>query len=131
MNSYSITLAFPVLKWMSFAIGIRPSMKVDYRESSINYISNSPSFALYQSENEGVINEVFVEQGISITKKLKIGIKGGYYFGSITNSINIDILSGISTNTSTLNNEAYHRYFSGALGLLYSIPLREESKILI
>ncbi|WP_299818524.1 hypothetical protein [uncultured Pontibacter sp.] len=84
-NLYNLTLAVPVSKRWSSAIGLRPYSVVNYEATTTSGISSNPRARVEQQyKGEGGLSEVFFSHGVKIADGLTIGGSASYIFGSIT-----------------------------------------------
>jgi hypothetical protein len=83
-NLNSVTLALPVHKKWTTAIGLKPYSTVDYLTENSGRVENSDFFAYYTYRGEGGLNNLFVSNGVAINKNLSLGLKFSYLFGNVT-----------------------------------------------
>ncbi|MCU0440226.1 MAG: hypothetical protein MUC49_20240 [Raineya sp.] len=83
-NINTVALALPINKKWTTAIGLKPYSNIDYLIENANRVENSDFFAYYTYRGEGGLNNLFLSNGISITKDLSVGLKFSYLFGNLT-----------------------------------------------
>ena len=81
-NLRYIAFAFPIAKKYTISVGIKPLTRVSYNYSQVNKFGAEDS-VLYTFKGDGGINNVFLSQGVQVTKSLGIGLKLAYNFGAI------------------------------------------------
>ncbi|MBC5994185.1 hypothetical protein [Pontibacter cellulosilyticus] len=84
-NLYNLTLAVPVSKRWSSAIGLRPYTVVNYEARTTSEIENKPTAIVEQQYmGEGGLSEAYFAHGVRIADGFTIGGSASYIFGAIT-----------------------------------------------
>lgn len=84
-NLYNLTLAVPVSKRWSSAIGLRPYTVVNYEARTTSTLENRPTAIVEQQYmGEGGLSEAYFAHGVKIADGLTIGGSASYIFGAIT-----------------------------------------------
>lgn len=90
-NVSYLAMGFPAL-WnknktrilWSTAAGLMPGTMVNYRIESQGVVTGSPSTTYFQEEMaSGGFNQIYWSNGVSLTRRLSVGLKSSYYFSSI------------------------------------------------
>ncbi|MGV3557110.1 hypothetical protein [Larkinella arboricola] len=105
-NLSYLTLAFPVTKFWSAGIGLRPYSYVDYQTTQYQRIPGTIYEAEYIYHGRGGLNKATLTNGFSLTKNLFVGVDASFIFGNITNDSDSRLLIGgddITVKRSTLN----------------------------
>ncbi len=125
-NFDGVMFAMPVWKkyGLTFATGLIPFSRVNYDVKKDSVVENRYFSQLYKGEG-GISNFVF---GFSFRpfNKLSVGIKGEYYFGTITNSWSTDF----GTSEFFISSIKRERNYSGlgfTIGLAYGLGVRKNS----
>jgi hypothetical protein len=79
-----ISIALPVTKWGTLAVGLRQHTAVDYNVSQSNQIENDTNRYFNYYQGTGGLNQAFIASGIKLADGLTAGLALNYYFGSIT-----------------------------------------------
>lgn len=84
-NFNQLTLAIPVSRRWTTALGLRPYSSVNYDVFEAGSIEGGDPTAISytQYKGSGGINEVFFAHGVRLFKGLSIGASGSYLFGTV------------------------------------------------
>ena len=123
-NLYNLTLAVPVSKRWSSAIGLRPYSVVNYEARATSTLeSNSRATVQQQYSGEGGLSEVFFAHGVKIADGLTIGGSASYLFGAITKEsasvVQDDSLSAIGNEKVVYNERVRYDNFLFRAGANY------------
>lgn len=123
INLAYFSVAFPVNKWWSSAVGIFPYSNVNYKVRSPLEQLPVPNYSNY--EGNGGINRVFFTNGFSIGKRVSVGLDASFFYGSLNEQRQLIIADSSSYNTQVLRSIKYADvFFSG--GVQYRHPLKDK-----
>jgi hypothetical protein len=85
-NLNYIATAFPMKpgKWTS-SVGLMPYTNVDYKFQYTDDIDGSNNPTVVSEEGSGGLTQLYLSNGVRLTKKLSVGLKAAYIFSSIIN----------------------------------------------
>ncbi|RRB18410.1 hypothetical protein EHT87_02085 [Larkinella knui] len=104
-NLSYLTLTFPVTKYWSAGIGLRPYSYVDYQTTQYQKVPGTIYESEYIYRGRGGLNKATFTNGFSLTKNLYVGVEASFLFGNITNDSDSRLLIGgddITVKRSTL-----------------------------
>jgi hypothetical protein len=130
-NLSYLAFAFPLAKYWTLGVGVRPYSNINYIDKSEQKIPQTPSFIEYAYKGSGGITQAFISNGIRIYKGLSIGFQANYNFGSI----NTESVSTIIDNqTTTFGSYVIAIYdqnafsdFSYKTGLSYALKVSKNA----
>ncbi|MEJ8802543.1 OmpP1/FadL family transporter [Pontibacter sp. H249] len=130
-NLYNLTLAVPVSKRWSSAVGLRPYSVVNYDARSSSGLDSNPRATIQQQySGEGGLSEVYFGHGVKIADGLTIGGSASYIFGAITKEsasvVQDDSLSGIGTEKVVYNERIRYDSFLFRAGANYRKKITEN-----
>ncbi|MGA0558360.1 hypothetical protein ACO2Q8_16995 [Larkinella sp. VNQ87] len=105
-NLSYLNLAFPITKYWTAGIGLRPYSYVDYQTTLYQRVPGTIYESEYVYRGRGGLNRATVTNGFSLTKSLFVGVEAAFVFGNITNDSDSRLLIGgddITVKRSTLN----------------------------
>lgn len=96
-GSYNyLALSFPIGKVWATGIGLTPYSTINYESRSRINIANSDFSTDLTQKGEGGVNSIFITNSVAIFKKLFIGLKVNWLFGSIINESSSELFLGSS-----------------------------------
>ncbi|GAB3270436.1 membrane protein [Larkinella harenae] len=104
-NLSYLNLAFPVTRYWSAGIGLRPYSYVDYQTTQYQRVPGTIYESEYIYRGRGGLNKATFTNGFSLTKSLFVGVEAAFLFGNITNDSDSRLLIGgddITVKRSTL-----------------------------
>jgi hypothetical protein len=125
-----ITLAFPI-KHAAISFGLLPLSRVNYDIISYNEAANGLPRYVQLFKGEGSTSEIYLATGVSVKKKLRLGVKGSFVFGNLRNSTRLvfdDTLNGFNSRY------YYDRHLSGfawQAGLQYDLRWNDNNALTI
>ncbi len=123
INLAYFSIAFPVNKWWSSAVGIFPYSNVNYKVRSPLEQLPVPNYSNF--EGNGGINRIFLTNGFSIGKRFSVGVDASFLYGSLNEQRQLIIADSSAFNTRTLRTTKYADvFFSG--GVQYRYPLKDK-----
>ncbi|WP_448530085.1 hypothetical protein [Raineya sp.] len=124
------TLALPITKKWTSAIGLQPYSNLEYLTETSAKVENSDFFAYYTFKGEGGLNNFFWANGFSPIKHLSLGVKMSYLFGNLTReSVTELIASGQNSRIAFLQRDNFNQIVWN-LGVAYRYPLEKDRKFL-
>lgn len=93
-NLSYLTLTFPVTRYWSAGIGLRPYSYVDYQTTQYQKVPGTIYESEYIYHGRGGLNKATFTNGFSLTKNLFVGVEAGFLFGNITNDSDSRLLIG-------------------------------------
>ncbi len=122
-NLNYLILAFPIRPGvMTTSVGLTPYSYIDYNQSSLEAVGNSPLDTVQVNEEGfGGINSFYISNGIRLNKNFNVGLKVAYLFGSVNSEFsNTLITSDNNFNYSpTISTEISVQDFQFGLGAAY------------
>lgn len=130
-NLYNLTIAVPVSKRWSSAIGLRPYSIVNYEARTASPLESNPRATVYQFYNgEGGLSEAYFAHGVKIADGLTIGGSASYIFGAITKEsiavVQDDSLVAIGNEKVVYNERTRYDNFLFRAGANYRKKLNEK-----
>ena len=125
-----LAFGFPITKWWAASMGIKPFSNKSYSiVSSDDSYGISKNFLYYGS---GGINQVFLGNGFSPIKNLRLGVNMYYYFGkqSQENAVVFNDTTGSFVNINEQNLVQIND-FGFELGFQYQLNLNKNNSLLI
>ncbi|RRB07526.1 hypothetical protein [Larkinella rosea] len=104
-NISYLTLTFPVTRYWSAGIGLRPYSYVDYQTTQYQKVPGTIYESEYVYHGKGGLNKAVFTNGFSITRNFFVGVEAAFLFGNITNDSDSRLLIGgddITVKRSTL-----------------------------
>lgn len=104
-NISYLTLTFPVTRYWSSGIGLRPYSYVDYQTTQYQKVPGTIYESEYVYHGKGGLNKAVFTNGFSITRNFFVGVEAAFLFGNITNDSDSRLLIGgddITVKRSTL-----------------------------
>ena len=125
-----MAVAFPIAKKWGVGFGIRPFSSVGYDYGVKEQVNGND--VSYTYEGSGGLNEIFLGTAFELGKNLSIGLKGQYYFGSITDDRRV-VYEGNSVNffNSLDQRDTKVSSLSYELGLQYYKDLKNENRVIV
>lgn len=126
-----LLLSFPVIpakgtnplnRWTS-SLGLMPYTNVDYGFQYEDKVSGTNDDIEVLEEGDGGITQLFWANGFSITKRLAVGFRASYLFGSTTNSYSNRIINSTETITfpyATIEDKTFVQDFGLEAGISFS-----------
>jgi len=130
-NLYNLTLAVPLAKRWSAAVGLRPYSTVNYEINASESLPANPRASVQrQYSGEGGLSEVYFAHGIKIADGLTIGGSASYVFGTITKEsasvVKDDSLAGIGLERVVYSERIRYSDFLFQTGANYRKQLKEK-----
>ena len=124
-----MAVALPLAQKWGVGFGIRPYSSVGYDYGERGQVNGND--VVYSYEGSGGVNELFVGTAVEITKTIALGVKGQYYFGTITDDRRV-VYDGNSTNfLNTLDQRNTRiRALSYEVGLQYYANYKKDYRVL-
>lgn len=123
-NFSSVSFAFPLTKNSGFGFGLIPYTNVGYQVFGIEtQIDGSPNTFTSNINGSGGINDLNINYGYTLGKRVRIGVKGSFLFGKIEEN-EIDV---IGENVLSIAKESYYNGFRLGLGL--QLDVNEKLKL--
>ncbi|WP_207764427.1 hypothetical protein [Raineya orbicola] len=124
------TLALPITKKWTSAIGLQPYSYLEYLTETSAKVENSDFFAYYTFKGEGGLNNFFWANGFMPIKNLSLGVKMSYLFGNLTReSVTELIASGQNSRIAFLQRDNINQ-ITWNVGTSYRYPLEKDRKFL-
>ena len=102
-GSYNyLALSFPVGKIWATGIGLTPYSTINYESISRIPVANTDFSTDLTQKGEGGVNSIFLTNSVAIGKKLFLGLKVNWLFGSIINESSSKLFVGSSPLRSTI-----------------------------
>ncbi|MFC5407948.1 hypothetical protein ACFPMF_01415 [Larkinella bovis] len=104
-NLSYLTFTFPVTRYWSAGIGLRPYSYVDYQTTQYQKVPGTIYESEYIYRGRGGLNKATFTNGFSLTKNIFVGVEGAFIFGNTTNDSDSRLLIGgddITVKRSTL-----------------------------
>ncbi|GAB3336319.1 membrane protein [Larkinella ripae] len=104
-NLSYLTFTFPITKYWSSGIGLRPYSYVDYQTTQYQKVPGTIYESEYIYRGRGGLNKATFTNGFSLTKSLFVGFEAAFLFGNITDDSDSRLLIGgndITVKRSTL-----------------------------
>ncbi|MFD2513951.1 hypothetical protein ACFSRY_08750 [Pontibacter locisalis] len=130
-NLYNLTLAVPVSKRWSAAVGLRPYTTVNYEIRSTSALESNPR-AIIESRytGEGGLSEIFFGHGVKVADGLTVGGSASYVFGTITKEaaslVQDDSLANIGQTRIVYSERTRYDSFLFRAGANYRKQLRDK-----
>ena len=130
-NLYNLTLAVPISKRWSSAVGLRPYSTVNYEIRASEVLPANPRATVEnQYSGEGGLSEVYFGHGVRIADGLTIGGSASYIFGNITkesaSAVKDDSLSGINLERVVYSERIRYNDFLFRAGANYRKKVKEK-----
>ena len=127
LNYISLALPLKQGKW-GMALGLSPYSTVRYAFRTSGTMENDSLAIDYTFNNDGGLNQIYLQTGVKILKPLYVGAKVSYLFGNINNetSINIPNLAGSALTSSYFRSNNSNGFLFG-LGVAYEKRLKEKT----
>jgi len=133
-NMHHIVMSFPIYRNSAFKFGIQ-----QYSGSGYKFLTYEPNDEIvsqvgdvkYSRIGQGGIYQAFVGAGVTLFKRLSLGVDGQYYFGTINR------YSNLIFNSNTAYNSVYSgwtftpRGFSAKAGLQYEQPIGNQYSVVL
>lgn len=102
-GSYNyLALSFPVGKIWATGIGLTPYSTINYESISRIPVANTDFSTDLTQKGDGGVNSIFLTNSVAIAKKLFLGLKVNWLFGSIINESSSKLFVGSSPLRSTI-----------------------------
>lgn len=132
-NIHNFVMTFPIYRSSAFMVGITPFSDVGYDFSSIetdpNIIAQTGNIS-YDSYGTGSVYQVFAGAGVTLWKRLSLGVEAIYYFGNIDKVTNMDY-SNSSYRSLNSGSDLMIRGTTGKFGLQYEQKLGGDVSMII
>jgi hypothetical protein len=104
-NLSYLTMTFPVTRFWSAGIGLRPYSYVDYQTTQYQRVPGTIYESEYTYSGRGGLNKAVFTNGFSLTRNIFVGVEAAFLFGNINNNSDSRLLIGgddITVSRSTL-----------------------------
>ena len=133
-NMDHIVLSFPIWKHSAFKAGIAP-----YSNTGYSFSSNETDDRLisemgdinYTQIGQGGLSQAFVGAGVTLFKRLSLGVDGQYYFGSINRYTAASFTTASSYRSISSGWDYYITGLGAKFGLQYEQPLAKDYKVVV
>ncbi|OJJ17631.1 hypothetical protein BKI52_27610 [marine bacterium AO1-C] len=89
-----LALAFPIGKSWTTGIGLVPYSTINYENVSRQSVGNTGFFTDLTQKGEGGINSIFLTNSVGIARRLMLGLKVNWLFGSMFNEATANLVTG-------------------------------------
>ncbi len=128
-NMNHIVMSFPIGKIAAFKAGITPYSNTGYSFSSIetdNNIVSEMGDIRYSQIGQGGLSEAFVGTGVTLFKRLSLGVDGQYYFGTVSRYTSATFNTSSSYRTISSGWTYVLSGFGASFGMQYEQPLKND-----
>lgn len=125
-----LSLAFPI-KHAAFSFGMLPLSRVNYNINDSVLASNGLPSYVHKLKGDGSVNDFYLAAGVSLTKNLRVGIKGSFIFGNLRNASRIEFSDSLNGFNSRYYDDRHLHGFSWLAGIQYDIRWKDDHKLTI
>lgn len=134
-----LSLAFPVSRRMTMAIGLEPYSSVSYENTFLQEVNNSDFLADVTYRGSGGFSRLYLAQGIELLNarslsrdtlkhRLSLGVRANYMFGAIVDEVISEIRSANAFQVAFKERTSVAD-FTLELGLAYSLRLPKDYRL--
>lgn len=124
-NMHHIVASFPISTMGAFKVGIMPYSTVNYdfkaKETSDELVASVGDIT-YERSGRGGYYKAFLGAGVTLFKRLSIGVDGNYYFGKIVRSSSVNFNTASSYRLINSGWRDNVSCFGAKVGLQYTQP---------
>lgn len=132
-NIHDFVMSFPIYRSSAFMVGITPFSDVGYSYNSYvddkDIIGNTGNIS-YNSYGEGSIYQLFAAAGVTLWKKLSLGVQANYYFGAIDKVTN-QVFATSSYRSINSGSDMYLTGVTGKFGLQYEQKIGKDISMIL
>ncbi len=114
-NISYIAAGFPITKWLKTGVGLKPISNVGYQIKEVEKINSELSIN-NSYDGKGGINTLYMDNSVSITKNISLGVKLSYIFGTLNKDTKRVTNNAKSSKSASIIYEYNHSAFD-AIGL--------------
>lgn len=133
-NMHHIVMSFPIYRHSAFKFGIQ-----QYSASGYKFITHEANDEIvsqvgdvkYSRVGQGGIYQAFAGAGVTLFKRLSLGIDGQYYFGTINRYSNLIFNSNAAYNSIYSGWRFVPRGVSAKVGVQYEQPIGSQYSLVV
>ncbi len=91
-----VALSFPIGKSWTTGLGLVPYSTINHESVSRVRVANTDFFSELTQKGEGGINSIFLTNSVGIARRLMLGLKVNWLFGSMFNESTANLITGSS-----------------------------------